>query len=228
MRAYALIPAYNEEKTIREVVIRVKKIGIRPLVIDDCSKDSTSKIAKKAGATVLRHETNKGKGEAIKTGFNHLLKKNPGVEYVVLIDADLQYDPIEATKLLKPLQEKKADLVTGYRNWRIVPFRHKLGNFVWRNFFNILFGTSFKDTNCGFMAMTKKSMKAVKGAMHGGYIIENTLFIEALKKNLRVGQVPVTVKYKEKSGVSRGVRMVAGVLLFIFIEGIRYRLGIRS
>lgn len=223
-----MIPAYNEEKTIREVVSRVKKIGLHPLVVDDCSKDATSRIAKKAGATVLRHEINKGKGESIKTGFNYLLKKTPGVEYVVLIDADLQYDPLEATRLLKPLQEKEADLVTGYRNWRIVPFRHKLGNFVWRNFFNILFGTNFKDTNCGFMALTKRSMKRVKSALHGGYIIENTLFIDAIKKGMRISQVPVTVKYKEKSGVSRGVRMVLGVLYFIFIEGMKHRVGVES
>ena len=65
----------------------------------------------------------------------------PDIENVVLVDSDLQYDPKESVKILNSLESREADLVMGYRNWRKVPFRHKLGNFVWRNFFNILFAS---------------------------------------------------------------------------------------
>ena len=160
MKTYALIPAYNEEKTIEKVVKKVKKMNLTPIVVDDFSSDNTYELAKRAGAIVLKHEKNKGKGEAIKTGLE-FLKKND-FDHVVLIDADMQYSPEEAIKLLTPLKEGKADFVVGYRNWKNIPFRHKLGNFVWRNSFNILFGTKFKDTNCGFMALNKKAVKKIK------------------------------------------------------------------
>ena len=221
MKTYALIPAYNEEKTIEKVVKKVKKMNLTPIVVDDFSSDNTYELAKRSGAIVLKHEKNKGKGEAIKTGFE-FLKKND-FDHVVLIDADMQYSPEEAIKLLTPLKEGKADFVVGYRNWKTIPFRHKLGNFVWRNSFNILFGTKFKDTNCGFMALNKKAVKKIKN-IGGGYIIENKLFVEVLKNKLKIEQVPVSVNYKNKSGILRGVRVVLGVLVFILREGLKYRI----
>jgi glycosyltransferase involved in cell wall biosynthesis len=222
MKTYALIPAYNEEKTIQEVINRIKKINkIIPVVVDDGSTDKTAKLAKQSGALVIKHKINKGKGEALRTGFNYILK-NCEDGYVVVVDADLQYDPKDSIKLLKPLKKGEADFVTGYRDWSKVPFRHRLGNFIWRNSFNILFGTRFKDTNCGFMALTTKALKKIK-RIGGGYIVENVLFIEALKNNLRIKQVPVEVKYKHVSKVPRGVRVVLGVLLFILKEGIKNR-----
>jgi len=222
MKIYGLIPAYNEEKTIREVVKRIKKLGFKPLVIDDSSSDKTGEIARKAGAIVLRHEKNKGKGRAIRTGFNFLKDRN--FDYLVLIDADMQYSPEEALKVLAPLQAGEADFVTGCRKWKEIPLRHRLGNLGWRGTFNFLFGTRFKDTNCGLMALTRNAMKKV-WKVHGGYIIESVLFIQALKKGLRIKQVPVNVTYKKKSDVLRGIRIVLGVLIFILKEGLKYRFG---
>jgi len=229
MTHYALVPAFNEEKNIKEVILRLKKHrNVNVIVVDDGSTDATPKIVKKLGAVLVRHETNKGKGEALNSGFNYILKNCPTAKYVVLLDADMQYLPEEAAKVLKPLEDGEADFVTGYRSWSEVPFRHKLGNFVWRTFFNILFGTNFKDTNCGYMGLTKEAMKKVKRAIRGGYIIENALFIEAIKNNFRIKQVPVTVIYKRKSRIPRGLRMGFGVLFFIFIEGLKFRLGIKD
>jgi glycosyltransferase involved in cell wall biosynthesis len=222
MKVFSLIPAYNEEKTIYEVVRRVKKLKMIPIVIDDNSSDRTSELAKKAGAIVLSHKVNKGKGEALKTGFEYL-KKRKDVKAVVLLDADLQYSPEEAIKLLAPIESKEADFVTGYRDFKNIPFRHKLGNFVWRNSFNLLFGTNFKDTNCGLMAIAGNKIKTLSKAVYGGYIIENALFVEALKKRLKIKQVPVKVSYKKKSGIIRGIRVVLGVLIFILTQGIKFR-----
>jgi len=218
---WALVPAYNEEKTIGEVVKRLKKVGLKVLVVDDGSKDRTYEKAKGAGAFVLRHAKNKGKGEAIKTGVNYL-KRKAGVDNIVLIDADLQYLPEEAPRLLKPLREGKADMVMGKRDFSQVPFRHRLGNFVWRTAFNLLFGTNFPDTNCGYMAFSRKALKKIE-KIHGGYIIENSFLEQALRKHLRVVHVPVTVVYRKISGIKRGIRMVLGVLVFIVSSGLRYR-----
>ncbi len=225
MSYYALVPAWNEARNIKQVLDGLKKFPhVKPIVIDDGSTDATGTIVKEMGIQVIRHEENLGKGEAINTGFNYVLDKLPDAEFVVLIDADMQYLPEEVGRILKPLEEGEADFVMGYRDWGKVPFRHKLANFVWRILFNVLFGTRLKDTNCGYMGFTADAVRKVKG-LHGGYIIENTILIEVLKNRLRVKQVPVSVNYKHKSGMSRGIRMVAGISYFILSEGLKHRFG---
>jgi glycosyltransferase involved in cell wall biosynthesis len=221
MKIGVLLPAYNEEKNIQAVIREAKKYlpKAKIVVVDDGSTDKTYELAKKEKVVVLRHEVNKGKGEAIKTGFKYF-SKIP-VDFVIIADTDRQYLLEDAPKLLEPLKNGEADFVMGYRDFKNVPFRHKLGNFVWRTFFNFLFGTNLKDTNCGYVALTKDVMKKVK--VHGGYIIENAFLNECLKNNFRITQVPVKVVYREKSGILRGIRMVLGVLIFIIKEGIKYR-----
>lgn len=223
MKACGLIPAWNEEKTIQEIILRLKKIGLKAVVVDDGSEDRTSQLARQAGAEVVRHKINKGKGESIKTGLAYLLKRHPELKYVVLLDADMQYDPIDAVKFLKPLESGNADFVVGYRDWKTVPFRHGLGNYVWKTVFNLFFGTDFKDTNCGFISMTRKVMENMEKVLHGGYIIENTMLVEAIKNNLKIKQVPVSVTYKAKSGIKRGIRIVVGILIFIITQGITHQ-----
>ncbi|MEM5801819.1 MAG: glycosyltransferase family 2 protein [Candidatus Aenigmatarchaeota archaeon] len=227
MRYVALVPAFNEEENIEKVIKLLKNLFYMDVVVvDDGSKDRTAEIARKSGAIVLKHKINKGKGEALRTGLNYILKKH-NANYVVLIDADMQYHPKESVKLLKLLEKNDADIVMGYRNWKSIPyFRHRLGNFFWRSLFNLLFGTKFKDTNCGFMAMNRIAIKKIKNNIHGGYIIENSILASALKNKLKVMQVPVSVKYKKKSGIRRGIRIFLGVSTFILWEGLKYRLGI--
>lgn len=223
-----LVPAYNEGENIKELISRLKKSPkLEIIVVDDGSTDSTVDNVKKTRVKIIQHKKNKGKAEAIKTGFNYILKHHPNVDYVVLLDADMQYYPEDAVRLLKPLENGEADFVTGYRDWSRVPFRHNLGNFVWRATFNFLFGTSFKDTNCGYMALNRKAMGKMVEIIHGGYILENAMFVEAVKRKLKIRQVPVRVVYKEKRAVLSGIRVVGGLLLFILKEGFKYRFGIK-
>ena len=220
IKTIALIPAYNEEKNILEVITKLKKMKNfdRIVVVDDGSKDRTYEIAKKTGVVVISHKKNKGKGEAIKTGLKYI--KKISVDAIVIIDADMQYEPKESLKIIKALQE--ADFVMGYRNFSKIAFRHRLGNFIWKTTFNILFGTSLRDTNCGLLGFSKKCFGKLK--IHGGYIIENCMLSSAVKNKFKITQTPVKVKYKKISGVKRGIRIVLGVFLFIVIEGIKYRL----
>ena len=226
MKIFALIPAFNEQKTVGKVIKECKKAKLVPIVVDDGSFDKTYEIAKKSGAIVLRHKINKGKGEAVKTGLNYVLKKMKENDAIILIDADFAYSPKESKKLIEPIKNGKADFVMGFRNWKKVPFRHKLGNLVWRKVFNFFFKTNFKDTNCGFVAMNKKAAKIMKKAACGGYILESSMLIEALKRNLKIAQENVNVKYHKKSGFLRGIRIVVGVLIFMLLQGLKYRLKI--
>ncbi len=221
MKKGILLPAYNEEKSIGKVIKKCKKHvpDAEIVVVDDGSKDRTGEIARSLGVTVISHDINKGKGEAIKSGLEYFRKI--GVDTVVILDADGQYAAKDANKFFKILG--KYDFVMGFRDFSSIPFRHKLGNILWKTVFNFLFGTRFKDTNCGYIGLSKNAMQKLT-RIHGGYIIENSLLSEAIEKNLRIAQVYVNVKYRKTSGIIRGIRMVLGVLLFIILEGIRYRL----
>lgn len=222
----ALLPAFNEERNIQAVIREVKSTlpSATIVVVDDGSRDRTAQLAKNEHVTVLQHKINRGKGEALKTGIAYFLKKFPSVKAIVVIDTDRQFSASDAPRLIKPLIEKKADIVMGMRDFSKTPFRHRLGNWVWRTAFNILFGTSLRDTNCGFIALSRKAME--RANVQGGYIIENSILASAVRAGLRIGQVPITVYYKKISGVGRGVRVEAGVLWFILVEGLKYRLGL--
>ncbi|MBI3412763.1 MAG: glycosyltransferase family 2 protein [Candidatus Aenigmarchaeota archaeon] len=221
-----LFPAYNEENNIKNVIKEAKKYlpAAKILVVDDGSSDRTVAISKKEAVHVVTHAVNKGKGEALKSGLK-FFNKAKSVKYIVVADADRQYSVKEAKLLLEPLLNDEADVVMGRRNFKRIPLRHRLGNFAWRTTFNALFGTSMDDTNCGFIAMKKSAANLILNASGGGYIIENAMMIEAIKHRLRIKQVDVSVNYRRTSAVPRGIKMVAGVLVFILKNGIRYRLG---
>jgi len=226
-----LLPAYNEEKNIKTVIDDIKKFvpDSKIVVVDDGSRDLTSKLAEEAGAIILRHEQNKGKGEALKTGIKYFLQR-PEVNFVLITDSDGQYSMKEAGKIINSLKKEKVDFVIGNRywdkNWKKIPFRHRLGIKVWKSFFNFFFGSNFKDTNCGFIGLTKNAMEKIQD-FGKGYTIENAMLADALRNNLKIGQVPVEVNYEHKSKILRGIRVEANVLFFILKEGIKYRLGIK-
>lgn len=123
MKLSIIMPVYNEEKTIREIIKQVMnsnpKIKKELIIVDDGSKDSTREILKKeylnkkkknSDIKVIFHEKNQGKGMAIRTGLNHVTG-----DIVVIQDADLEYDPNEYTKLIQPIIDKKAKVVFGSR-----------------------------------------------------------------------------------------------------------------
>lgn len=140
MRLSVVIPVYNEEKTLRVLVDRVREVPIRKeiILIDDCSKDRTRDVLKaleqEGGQDdfnkirIFFHNVNQGKGAALRTGFS-----NVQGDIVIIQDADLEYDPAEYPKLLKPIVENKADVVFGSRflgdqAHRVLYFWHYLGN----------------------------------------------------------------------------------------------------
>ncbi len=140
LRLSVVIPVYNEEKTLRQLIDRVREVPIRKelILIDDCSKDRSREVLKALEAEgshddfnrirIFFHDVNKGKGAALKTGFAHV-----DGDIVIIQDADLEYNPSEYPRLLQPIVEGKADVVfgsrfLGYRGRRVLYFWHYLGN----------------------------------------------------------------------------------------------------
>jgi len=129
MKLSVIIPIYNEKNTLVEIVRRVQEVPIEKeiILVDDGSTNGTAKICQELkGVRVLHHEKNQGKGAAIRTG----LKQASG-DYILIQDADLEYDPDEYLTLLKPVEKGKAEVVYGSRftgEHRNMFFLHLLGN----------------------------------------------------------------------------------------------------
>jgi glycosyltransferase involved in cell wall biosynthesis len=219
-----LLPAYNEEKNIQTVISDAKKYlpGSKIVVVDDGSRDRTAKLASKMGVKVLKHGKNRGKGEALKTGFRYFLRTP--VDFLIITDTDLQYRIKDAVKIIKALENGKGDFVTGYRNLNDLPYLNRIGNVIWKFLFNFLFGTSLKDIGCGFIGLNKKALGKMEN-VRGGYTIESSMFINCVKKGLKIFQVQMSVQYHKgrKIIVKKLSSMFLVVLLSIFVNGIKYR-----
>ena len=195
-----IIPAYNEEKTIKEIIERIpRKIDdytTQVLVVDDGSDDTTADKAREAGATVFSHEKNKGLGVAFSTGILQALKLRPTV--VVNIDADGQFDPLDIPQLVKPIIQNETDFVTGSRflDKRAIPRMPKikfLGNKAIAKIVSLLTGNKFYDVSCGFRAYSYETI--LKLNLFGGFTYTQETFLDLCSKNVRTKEVSVNVKY---------------------------------
>jgi len=136
MKLSVVIPAFNEERTLDEVVRRVESVPVDKeiIVVDDCSTDGTALVAerlqKDQRISYFRHERNQGKGAALRTGFAQARG-----DVIIVQDADLEYDPSEIPRLMVPIIEGRADVVYGSRfsggeSHRVLYFWHSVGNNV--------------------------------------------------------------------------------------------------
>lgn len=200
-----MIPAYNEEKTIagvvKEIPRKVEGFGkVEILVVDDCSTDKTSEVAKKAGADyVFKHKKNQGLGINFKKGIEKALKL--GADVVVNIDGDGQFNAKEIIKLVDPIVNNGADMVTGSRflsgsKTTNMPFAKRWGNRRFTKLISRITGQEFTDTQCGFRAYSREA--ALRLNLHGRFTYTQEVFIDLVEKGIRIKEVPIEVKYFEK------------------------------
>lgn len=212
----AVIPAYNEERFIGSVVLLTRNYVDAVIVVDDGSSDRTAQIAHLAGATVVRHKINKGKGEALNTGFKkarELFLPNA----VVTLDADWQHLPEELPKVVKPITDGEADIVIGSRyleHTSEVPLQRVMGHRGFTMMINALSGTQVSDSQSGFRAFSLTAVKNITFTTKG-FGVESEMQFVASDQQLRVLEVPITIRYLDRpkrSVVRHGLNVLTSVL----------------
>lgn len=214
------IPAYNEEKTIAKVVLLSQKVADEVVVCDDGSKDLTSEIARKLGATVIRHKTNMGKGSALRDIFRYALSKKASV--LVTIDADGQHDPEEIPDIIRPIMEGKADVCVGRRSSKSIPYYRRVVNRLLDLFIGLFSGRSIVDTQSGFRAYSSNALKVIS-VEEEGMGVDAQILLDAQRKGLRIVEVPVSVYYKglncsKTNPVSHVLQIVTGTLRYLSVR----------
>ncbi len=207
MKIFAVIPAYNESKTIAQVLQNTSRFVDGMIVVDDGSMDRTAEVARAQGAQVVRHVINRGLGAALGTGFE--MAKRLGADVVITLDADGQHDPVEIPKFISAITSG-ADMVIGsrmmakegmpwYRTWANVA-----GNFV--TFF--LFGAWVSDSQSGFRALTAYALRHIH-IQTNHMEVSSELIAEAKRLKLNLVEVPIKAIYSDYS-LSKGQNVVVG------------------
>lgn len=205
MKLSIIIPVYNEEKTIKQLLQKVFSVkfpvpNVEIIIINDGSSDKTDTIIKKIKDTnkkfvYLIHNRNQGKGAAVKTG----IKKATG-EYIVIQDADLEYNPQDIPRLLKPILQKQTDVVYGtrlsrlpnfFREERTIQFFiHYLGNKLLSLVTSILYLHWITDMECCYKLFPKNALRGI--TLHAkGFEFEPEITAKLLKKGYKIREVPI-------------------------------------
>ena len=193
-RLSIIIPVFNERATIRTVLERVAAVDLdtEVVVVDDGSTDGTREVLAELdgnGPIIVLHDTNRGKGAALRTGIRHITG-----DYVVFQDADLEYDPADYHKLLAVAQERQADVVYGSRLANTRPtmaLRHWLGNRLLTGFTNLLFRSALTDMETCYKLL-RRSVLADIDIVSNSYNVEPEITAKLLRRGFVIHEVPIS------------------------------------
>lgn len=231
MLKLACIPAFNVQEQISDVIIKSLKIVDRVIVCDDGSTDQTSEFAKNSGATVLKHDKNLGKGEALKTLFEYAKKLDADI--IVTIDGDGQFLPEEMEFLIEPISNSNFDIVIGNRFSKLeeMPQYRKIGNKMLDKFTKIAADLPFSDSQSGFRSYSKNAIHEIKFTSKG-FGVDSEILIDAFHKELKITERNVTVLYdtgyktSTKNPVSHTMTVIGTIIESIAIHHPLKYLGI--
>lgn len=194
-KVLGIIPAFNEEQRI-ERVVRGALEHLAVLVIDDGSRDKTSKVAQQAGAQVIQQTPNQGKGIALRKGFKHAL--DSGYQVVVTLDADGQHDPAEIPTFLEAYQAGEPDLIIGKRDFREIPPVRRLANSLGKWSFSWAVGQPIEDNQSGYRLLNRRMMESVLGSQESGFEFEVEMIVICIQSDYRLMWVPIRTIYRDE------------------------------
>lgn len=190
------MPAYNEEKNIASLILKINQLGYKILICDDASTDSTTMIAEKLGAIVVKHPRNLGYGGAIQSLFSKA--RDLKADVLVTFDADGQHDYNDIPKLIQPISEGKADMVIGSRfldKKSSMPKYREIGIKTLTKLANAAIDKEVTDSQSGLRAYDKKAIELIYPS-EDAMGVSTEILIKAAQNNLRIVEVPVTVSYE--------------------------------
>jgi glycosyltransferase involved in cell wall biosynthesis len=192
-----VIPVYNEQQWVREVVRRVQAVNIPKeiILVDDCSTDGTRAILKEMeqeGLRVVYQEVNQGKGAALRTGFQHATG-----DVIIVQDADLEYDPTEYPRLLQPILENRADVVFGSRfigeSHRVLYFWHSIANRMLTTMSNMFTNLNLTDMETCYKVFRREVLDGVTlRSNRFGFEPEFTAKVAKKRPHLRIFEIPIS------------------------------------
>jgi glycosyltransferase involved in cell wall biosynthesis len=223
MRCCVIVPAYQAEANVAEVVADLKRElpGMMVIVVDDGSRDATARCAEEAGAAVVRHRNNRGKGVALRTGLERAAEE--GFDAALTVDADGQHPADQARVLLEATSDPK-DLVLGVRDLARdgAPRKNQVSNGISNYFLSRFSRRSLKDTQCGLRRYPVRETLALSGRAPG-YAFEAEIILRAIAAGIPIVEVPVRVHYPPEhervthfDSVKDPVRIVATVVRALY------------
>lgn len=209
MNIFIVIPFYNEEKNIVDVVKGVTKYKFPIVLVDDGSTDGSGfriQDSRFKNTTLLTHKINLGKGAAMKTGAEWAFEN--GADAVIFMDGDNQHSPADLPKFTKALESKRYGAVFGSRNYNYgVPLIRFLGNKFASVVLVMLFGIYVSDVLSGYKALTKKAYKKIRWESTG-YGVETEMVARVGKNKVKFTEIPVASIYHDKT---KGVTILDAV-----------------
>lgn len=190
----ALIPAYNEARYIADVVRRALA-HVPVVVIDDGSTDGTAAAAALAGAKVLAHPTNQGKGKALNTGFDYAVQR--GVAAAITLDADGQHDPDEIPAFIEAFRAGQGDLIIGQRTFAQMPAKSQFGNRTGTFLLGLAMGQPIPDNQSGYRLLSREVMAQVRPSSTR-FEAEVEILLRAQMAGFRLAWVPIKTIYNDK------------------------------
>lgn len=211
-----VLPAFNEEVSIGSIVLLTRHYSDNVIVVDDGSSDRTASIARKAGAQVIEHETNKGKGAALRTGFTAAAAL--GADIIVTMDSDGQHNPAEIPGLVAPIIEGAADMVNGSRyinhKDKNTPIYRRVGQTILDTATNMNSGLRITDSQSGFRAFAASIIDVFRFNAQG-MAIESEMLADAGRSGVRIKEVEIGVRYDVDCSTISPIKHGLGVLVMV-------------
>ncbi len=239
MKLSIIIPVYNEEKTLLKILKKVENVKL-PLIngkeiekeiilVDDCSKDKSREILKKIEKKhkVLYHKVNMGKGTALRTGFEHATG-----DIILIQDADLEYNPEDYPKLIRPIIENKTKVVYGSRfkskkghlkKKHLTYMFHSLGNWGLTLITSILFFTKLTDMETCYKVFTKEVLEKVGKLRARRFDFEPEITAKILKRGFKIKEVPIKYYSRDFSEGKKitwkdGIKAAWFIFMYRFVD----------
>lgn len=191
----ALIPAYNAEAFVADVIRKARK-HVPVIAVNDGSRDGTLAELRKTDAIVIDQQPNQGKGVALRTGFRAALQQ--GADAVIQLDADGQHDPTEIPLFIEKHFTTAADLIIGERDFGGMPLVRRVSNTVGRSAFSWAVGRNIRDNQSGYRLLSRRLIEAVLESKEQGYEFEMDMILIAVKRGWPIAGVPIRTIYGEE------------------------------